>query len=454
MNEFSTPLESHEEELRLKRTLVSAFLENIPDIVYFKDRDSRFIAVSKSKAARHVCSDPAELIGKSDADFFSPLHFEPARKDEETIMATGVPILGKVEKLTWADGHISWARTSKLPLRDDRGEIIGTFGISRDITASKEMEEALETAHRELIDASRLAGMAEVATGVLHNVGNVLNSLNVSATVIGNSLRQSKTESLGKVAALLKEHAGDMGDFLTRDPKGRLVPEFIASFVRNLEEERARTRVEIESLQQNIDHIKEIVTMQQAYATMAGVVEPLEPISLMEDSLRMNSAGLARHEVCVVREFSPVPAVKAERGKVLQILVNLIRNAKYALDSSESSAEKTIKLRLEPGAAGSVRFIVQDNGVGIPAENLTRIFQHGFTTRVDGHGFGLHSSVKAAKDMRGTLTVQSAGPGVGATFILELPVADKPRLLHDSPVLNSSRNLSSVPSEPASVAAS
>jgi PAS domain S-box-containing protein len=422
MNPLPPPAASPDEELRLKRTLVHAFLENIPDVVYFKDRQSRFIAVSKSKADRHGCADPSGLIGRTDGDFFSTVHAAAARQDEEAIMATGVPIVGKVEKLTWADGRVSWARSSKLPLRDDRGQIIGTFGMSQDITAAKQMEEALETAHRDLTDASRVAGMAEVATGVLHNVGNVLNSLNVSAEVIGSSLRQAKSDSLAQVAKLLQDHAGDLGEFLTRDPKGRLVPEFLATYARHQEEERARLREEITSLQQHIDHIKEIVTMQQAYATMAGVVEPLAAAALMEDSLRMNSAGLARHEVRVVREFQPVPLVTAERGKVLQILVNLIRNAKYALDAG-TAAEKTVWLRLEAAAPGKVRFIVRDNGVGIPEENLVRIFAHGFTTRADGHGFGLHSSILAAKEMHGDLTVHSEGPGQGATFTLELPSA-------------------------------
>jgi len=286
----------------------------------------------------------------------------------------------------------------------------------------KQMEEALERANQETREASRLAGMAEVATGVLHNVGNVLNSLNVSATVIAAGLRQSKHDALVKVCSLLDEHAADLGTFLTEDPKGQLVPQFLKSFSRHSGEERGRLLQEIESLQKNIDHIKEIVNMQQSYATMAGMVESLDAVTLMEDSLRMNSAALMRHHVSQVREFQAVPPVLGERGKVLQILVNLIRNAKYALDEGRAG-DKVLTLRLEPGPAGRVRFIVRDNGVGIPSENLTRIFSHGFTTRAQGHGFGLHSSALAAKELQGSLTVRSDGPGNGAVFTLELPAA-------------------------------
>ena len=144
-------------------------------------------------------------------------------------MRTGVPIVGLVEKVIWADGRETWVRSTKLPLQDEQGDVIGTFGLSQDYTETKRAEEALEKTRKELFDASHVAGMAEVATGVLHNVGNVLNSLNVSSTLLATGLRQSKAESLGKLSALLAEHSSDLGNFLTHDPKGRRIPEFIAS---------------------------------------------------------------------------------------------------------------------------------------------------------------------------------------------------------------------------------
>ena len=406
----------------LDHALVAAFLENVPDAVYFKDRESRFIAASTSIARHFGCTSPEELIGKTDFDFFADEHAQWARADEEDIISTGESLIGKLEKETWPDGRITWALTSKMPLHDDTGAIIGTFGISKDVTEQKQMEQDLERAQKSLVDTSRMAGMAEVATGVLHNVGNVLNSLNVSATVIATGLRQSKADSLGKLSALLREHSADLAPFLTQDPKGKRVPEFLETLAGHAVAERDRLLQEVASLQNNIDHIKEIVSMQQTYATMIGVTEPLEAEALMEDSLRMNAGALARHEVRVVRDFQLASPILAEKAKVLQILVNLIRNAKYACDEG-GTADKAITLRIEPGEPGRVRLIVQDNGVGIPRENLTRIFGHGFTTRATGHGFGLHSSANAATEMKGSLTALSDGPGTGATFILDLPAA-------------------------------
>ncbi len=406
----------------LNRTMVKAFLENVPDIVFFKDRESRFIAVSRSKAERHELQ-PDDLRGKSDSDFFSPQHARWARADEENIMATGEPVIEKLERTYWLDGREGWSEVTKLPLRDDTGNIIGTFGLSKDITEAQQMALALEKANRDIVDASRLAGMAEVATGVLHNVGNVLTSLNVSANVIATSLHQTKTASLAKVSALLDSHAADLAEFADSDPKGRLIPGFIESLAQHWVEEQERLLEEISSLQRNVDHIKEIVAMQQTYATMAGVVESLEPVALMEDALRMNAGALVRLDVSVVRDFQPTAAVQAQKAKILQILVNLIRNAKHAADEGDC-LQKVITVRVIPAAGdGFVRLVVEDNGIGIAPEQLPSLFKHGYTTRAQGHGFGLHSAAIAAEEMQGSLTAYSAGLGTGAIFTLELPIA-------------------------------
>ncbi len=402
--------------------LLQALLDGLPDHVYFKDRQSRFIAASASQARALGAASAAALIGRRDDDFFDSDHAARAVADEQMIMRTGEPVLGKLERETWPDGHVTWVLTHKLPLRDARGEIMGTFGISRDVTAAKETEFSLQRAERELVDATRTAGVAEVATGVLHNVGNVLNSLNVSAGIVEAGLRQSRLENLAKVSAMLREHSANLGEFLTRDPKGKIIPEFLASLAQHALVERERLLKEAQSFQTNLDHIKEIVAMQQSYATMVGITEPLQPAQMMEDALRMNASALVRHSVRVIREFQPVPPVLAEKGKVLQVLVNLIRNAKYATDGARQE-ERIITLGVRPADGDRVRFIVEDNGVGIAPENLSRIFTHGFTTRLGGHGFGLHSSLKAAQEMNGTLTAHSDGPGLGAVFTLELPAA-------------------------------
>ena len=283
----------------------------------------------------------------------------------------------------------------------------------------KQAEVEQEDLHRQLLETSRQAGMAEVATGVLHNVGNVLNSVNVSSTLVSDQIRRSKLANLGKVSAMLNEHAADLGDYVTKNPKGKMIPAYLASLAANLTSEHRGIVVELENLRKNIEHIKEIVAMQQSYAKTSGVVESVAVVDLVEDAIRMNAGSLARHDVEIGRHYEAHPIITLEKNKVLQIIVNLVRNAKYACDES-GRTDKLISLCVTADAT-SASIAIVDNGVGIPAENLTRIFAHGFTTRKQGHGFGLHSGANAAKELGGSLHAFSDGLGRGATFILKLP---------------------------------
>jgi len=407
-------------ELKRERDLLRALMGKSDDCIYFKDRDSRFVRCSANFARLFSVPSPDDLIGRCDADFFAKAHAQAAFEDEQRIIQTGLPVIGKMEKETWPDGHVTWALTSKWPLLNGQGETIGTFGISKDITAMKETEAKLEQMHKQLLDASLRAGMAEIATSVLHNVGNVLNSVNVSSSLIADTVRNSKVANMAKAVALIQAHEADLGNFLTNDLKGKQLIGYLANLATHLAEENADILRESSSLVGNVVHIKEIVAMQQNYANSSGVVELVSVPELVEDAIRMNSGALSRHNVDLKREFEAVPQISVEKHKVLQILINLLRNAKYACDDSGRS-EKEITVRVS-GHEGRVKIIIVDNGIGIPAENLTRIFNHGFTTRKEGHGFGLHSAANAARELGGTLSTFSEGTGHGATFTLELPV--------------------------------
>ena len=276
-------------------------------------------------------------------------------------------------------------------------------------------------AQTQMLQSSRQAGMAEVATGVLHNVGNVLTSVNISAGLLRDGLKKSSLQNLVRATSLLREHADDAATFLTQDPRGQRLPDFLVKLGDHLEAEQRAWQRELEYLSKNIDHIKEIVAMQQSYALLSGITEALAAEELVEDALRLNSASFGRHGIQLVREFQAVPPVAACKHKVLQILVNLIRNARQALDQS-GRHDKVLTVGIRADDVHCVQIQVMDNGVGIAPENIDRIFQHGFTTKKDGHGFGLHSGISAAREMGGRLSAHSDGPGQGATFTLELPL--------------------------------
>lgn len=278
----------------------------------------------------------------------------------------------------------------------------------------------LSKTQAELLETSRLAGMAEVATSVLHNVGNVLNSVGVSAELATGKVRDFRISSLKNAAELLQQHEADLPAFLTTDPRGKMLPDYLLKLATHLAEPQKAILHEMQMLQKNIDHIKEIVSMQQRYARGTGVVEVLSVADLVEDSIRINAASFSRHEVSVAREIAPVPPLKTDRHKVMQILVNLLSNAKHALDHSEG--DRLMTVRVLQNQEGMLEISVMDNGVGISPENLKRIFSHGFTTKKMGHGFGLHSGALAARELGGTLKAHSDGVGRGATFTLTLPL--------------------------------
>jgi len=287
---------------------------------------------------------------------------------------------------------------------------------SRLLRAQAELQEA----HQAMMRASRQAGMAEVASSVLHNVGNVLNSVNVSANLLDERMRTSKASGLARVAAMLEEQGDQLGSFIASDDRGKRLPSYLAQLSSQLVADREAALTELASLVKSIEHMKDIVRMQQSYATHGGVVESVAVADLVNDSVRLNAEAFSRHGVTLACEFEEVPAITVDKHRVLQILVNLIRNAKYACEDSGRS-DKRITIRVTRCALG-VAIAVVDNGVGIPTENMTRIFSHGFTTRPSGHGFGLHSAALAAQELKGSLRVASDGPGCGATFWLELPI--------------------------------
>jgi signal transduction histidine kinase len=279
----------------------------------------------------------------------------------------------------------------------------------------------LAEAQKGLIDLSRISGMAEVATGVLHNVGNVLNSVNVSATIVGDHLRELRIGQFGELVSVLEDHRDELSDFLTSDPRGQRVLPYMGSLARHMEQERGQLGKEVASLAQHISHIKGIVAMQQTYARSSGVYEKIALTDLIEDALSITRLTMERHGVALSIASEDLPPITTDRHKVLQILLNLMRNAKDAVKES-GTKNRQIAIRMTRVSEERIAICVVDNGIGIPQANLVRIFSHGFTTKRDGHGFGLHSSALAARQLGGSITAESQGANAGAMFTLELPI--------------------------------
>jgi PAS domain S-box-containing protein len=410
-----------EAALRTAEEQYRSIFENAVEGIYQTTKDGHYLVANPTLARMYGYDSVAELQA-SVTDISERLYVKPQRRAEFQRLIEQAGELHQFDSEIYRkDGSVIWISEHARAAYDDAGAFLYYEGTVEDITERKRNEELLEKLNKQLIETSRRAGMAEVATGVLHNVGNVLNSVNVSALLITDRLSKSRVSHLAQVATVLRENAGNLGTFITTDPKGSKLPGFITSLAERLGSEQAELLRESEALSKNIAHIKDIVAVQQDYAKVSGVVEVLPAAGLVEDALEMNGAAFDRHRVEVVRAFEDVPPVRVEKHKVLQILINVIRNAKYAVSESRRQ-DKLITVSIHRNGDNCVKIAIADNGIGIAPEYLTRIFAHGFTTKTDGHGFGLHCAALAAKEMGGSLTAHSAGVGQGATFTLEVPI--------------------------------
>ncbi len=335
------------------------------------------------------------------------------------------------------------------PIRNSDGIVTHFVALKEDITNKKEMETKLVEAkqqaeltnlelqaeiaeriqaeanlketHRELLQVSRLAGMSEIATGVLHNVGNVLNSVNIVTTILTDRIRKSRVKGLAEAGNLVADHAEDMASFVAEHPQGQHLARYVVEISNALSSERGANLNDLEILGKHVDSLKQVVAMQQSQARIGGVREEVNPCDLFEDALLLHENSLEARHIEIVRDYEEIPPAFVEREKVVQILANLVGNGMQALSDARSTGH-TLTVRVGLADDEHVRLEVADDAIGISADDLTNLFRFGFTTKEDGHGFGLHLSALAAKEIGGNLSVQSDGEGTGATFTLQFPL--------------------------------
>lgn len=305
-------------------------------------------------------------------------------------------------------------------LRDAHGHPLRLLGVSWDVTEQVRQEARRLELQLQLQEASRQAGMAEVATGVLHSVGNVLNSLGVSAAMLSSRLGESRVVNVRRAARLLSEQAPAFGEFFAHDPRGREFPGYLHQLGEHLERENRELYEEARTIAAHVEHIGNIVAAQQTYARHGGVLEALDVAELIEHAIVLHFPPGS--EFTVRRDYRPIGRVMTDRHKVLQILANLLSNARHAM-RERAQGPKLLFVRLHRAPPGSFQIDVEDTGVGISEDAKGKLFEFGFTTKKNGHGFGLHSSANLAREMGGELSAHSEGTGRGARFSLRLPMA-------------------------------
>jgi len=295
-------------------------------------------------------------------------------------------------------------------------------GVIIDINKDKENEQEINDLNQKLLVIARQAGMSEVATTILHNIGNILNSANLSANLIKENLQQNYYQKFFTIIEMIKQNSGHLGEYLSTDKKGKLIPDYLNELSEIMLKEHQRNIDEINNLDKNLEYIKTVVNLQK---TVGGVSEFSEKIfipDLIDTAIKMSANPEFDKLIIIHKHYSHDPVIFADKSKLLQIFINLFQNAKDALLEDKSNNKKTINFSINEKRANKIIIKVADNGIGIPPEYSDRIFSFGFTTKKNGHGFGLHSAALSAQNMGGSLQGKSAGTGCGTEFVLTLPI--------------------------------
>jgi PAS domain S-box-containing protein len=409
-------LESARDELAASRYYVDNILRSMADSLLVINADMTIGAVNPS-LLNLLGYQENELIGESPGLIFGE-EFAQGAIIENLLLQGSVS--GVESSFLTHEGRKIPISVSGSMMQNQQGQLQGLVCVAQDITERKQMEEEKHQLHEQLLDTSRQLGMAEVATGVLHNVGNVLNSINVSIGVITNLLKNSMVGDVGRISQLLEKHREDLGTYLSQNPRGKQLPGYLEKLSGQLVEEKQVALLELDRLRENAGHAQQCVAAQEDLARPSEITEPVSLAELVEEALAVNQDMLEESHIEVIREFQEVPEVIVDKHQVLQILVDVIRNACQAMESL-SLRQLIVRVKLIIGPPDSICLEVQDTGRGIPPDDLTRIFGQGYSTKYGGRSLSLHHGALMAKNMGGALRAQSEGAGQGATFFLDLP---------------------------------
>jgi signal transduction histidine kinase len=313
-----------------------------------------------------------------------------------------------------AVGRIQESTPPGREMMNQSGALLAVALERRAMHASLQEKEAIA------IRGAHFAGMAEIAIDVLHNVGNILNSVKVSCATLQEALETSRVGRLGQAAALLEERAGagigGLAAFLAEDPRGRSVLAYLVELSRWLQGENQAALAEVRVLVERVALIELVIAAQQARTSGASFTEAVDLSRVVDEALALRADALASERIEVARSYRPVPPVLVHRTRLARVLASLLQNAEEALLAMPDDRRVTVDIGAD--ATGAVYVRIRDNGEGIAAENLSRIFGHGFTTRTNRPGFGLHDCANSMTEIGGRMAVESDGPGKGAAFVL------------------------------------
>lgn len=277
-----------------------------------------------------------------------------------------------------------------------------------------------EALNQQEFEKARQLGMEEISSSVLHNVGNVLNSVNISVETLAEKNDASQLVGLKKLCTLLNEHKDHLGDFITNDARGIKTLEFLNKLADYWYEEQQWMRTEIDALNKNVNLIKDIISTQQSLSKTIGMEQIVLIDDLLNEALLISGLNLKNQKIIVEKKYAKLHPITTDKVKLIQLLVNFFRNARDALIES-SNQDKRLIIKTAPVDKDTILIEITDTGIGILPANIHKIFHYGFTTKESGHGFGLHTSALAISNLGGKVQVHSQGLEKGTTFSITLP---------------------------------
>lgn len=402
-------LERLKEELLQEKYFLDSLMDNMPDAIYFKDQESRLIRVSKFMAERFGGTVDS-LIGKSDFDFQKPERAKEAYEDEQNIQKTRTPKVDYVEKEVWANGSEHWVSTTKIPLLNGKGEVMGTFGISRDITKTKLMEQDRQAA---VLDKAVAQGKFEIASSVMHDIGNAVVGFGSYLTRIRRMQEEDKMEKLQSLTRFFEQHKASISNAIGPEKASAVIQMLcnIGLTQRSNHEEISKAITEQFNI---IGHVQEILNIQRQYIAGHESQErkSVNLRSVINDSLSMVFASLDKSAIDVKLDIAPdLPIIKGDRTKLMQVILNILKNSIEAID--KDSDTKVISLRGYM-QSGKVILQIKDSGEGFDESTAEILFKRGFTTKPSGNGLGLYNCRSIIESHDGSIDISSEGRGKGA----------------------------------------
>ena len=297
-----------------------------------------------------------------------------------------------------------------------------TRALRLEVAERRRVERELVSANALTYAISHRAGMAEVANSVLHNVGNVLNSANVSALILYEQHKTTSLRDFPLAISLMTAHRNDLAQYLLQDPRGRQLPEYLTLLAEVWESEYANAIKELEQLMLSMQHIKEIVARQQSLSGQGGLKVRMNLKDVLHDAISLLAVQLKEFEIDVSCQVADSVWWTGDRVKLTQIILNILMNGQQAIMASVERNIRKLQIQVSQIHEHALRIDIIDNGIGMTEATLRGLFSYGFTTKENGHGLGLHASAVAAHEMGGTLTAHSDGMYLGSTFSLTLPI--------------------------------